>query len=142
MRCGTYSVIRQFADALRCFVTNFLSSVQEVVTRLPNVFLLDPGRRYHRRQNRTRNQAGDADQPGIGRQLIANLIARPAGEVACTPRPVKNSAASVTNRAKAQHLHRQRTRRSARERCVGKAPANSEFVIWDRNARPTQPVDV
>jgi hypothetical protein len=87
MRCGTYSVVRQFADALGCFVTEFLSSVQEVVTRLPNVVLLDPGRRYHRRQNRTGNQPGDADQPGISRQLMANLIARPADEVACSPRP-------------------------------------------------------
>jgi hypothetical protein len=82
-----YSVVRQFADALGCFVTEFLSSVQEVVTRLPNVVLLDPGRRYHRRQNRTGNQPGDADQPGISRQLMANLIARPADEVACSPRP-------------------------------------------------------
>src|ERR1700747_418124 len=98
MRWGTYSVIRQFADALGCFVTEFLSSVQEVVTRLPNVVPLDPGRRYHRRQNRTGNQPGDADQPGISRQLMANLIARPADEVACSPRPVKNSAASITNR--------------------------------------------
>ena len=79
--------VGQFADALGCFMTEFLGSVQKAIARLPNVVLLGPGGRYHRRQNHTRDQAGDADQPGIYCQLIANrLLARPANPLAVPAR--------------------------------------------------------
>ena len=96
-RRGPRRGISQFPDPLGSLVAKLIGLVPQFLAGLGDIILLYSGGWQHRCQKGAYNQAGNTDQPGIGRQLLRHLTAGAAGQIGRSACPLEDRAASVAD---------------------------------------------